>query len=563
MKDFTLHQYTERAELLLDQAKKTFSDLHISADDLPQNMRPAEGAIKLVFVGQYSSGKSSIIKMLSGIDTDIGAAITTQEAKSYDWNGMEIIDTPGIHTKLRPDHDAIAYDEISHAALLVFVVTNEGFSDDIGKHFRKLAIEQKRASNMVLVVNKMDRTEGGNSTAQQQILLPDIRQVIEPYKPEDLYLSFLSTQSYEESLAEKDEKIRQELLEESGRATFIKNLNDFVRAKKVTSRLQRPLYTLKDSLEKALGTSANIDAKTLDSTEELAKRLLRILDNAETDCMDKIEDLAQNCQIEIKKAGREAARFLDEARSEEDVKEALDVAVEKAQKSTDVCQKAITEAIKDMTDKITKETKKEMDSPFAQEVIELENRPLDLSDTTFKNNLACIKREEGLDADTAFGMTGTTLSWGATQTGLAEISGSLLNDGIKKLGKTLGIEIAQLGGTFAKFLNGAFAVGGVLFALYTLYTSEEKQRKNAQELNAAKNKIREKFTDEANATYENLLKVARKTIQELLKKGRTPLNEKLQEVKELRSLQEMRKEKLSSLLDAGEQLMKEIEAAMS
>lgn len=563
MKDFTLHQYTERAELLLDRAKKTFSDLHISADDLPQNMRPAEGAIKLVFVGQYSSGKSSIIKMLSGIDTDIGAAITTQESKSYDWNGMEIIDTPGIHTKLRPDHDEIAYDEISHAALLVFVVTNEGFSDDIGKHFRKLAIEQKRASNMVLVVNKMDRTEGGNSIAQQQILLPDIRQVIEPYKPEGLYLSFLSTQSYEESLAEKDEKIRQELLEESGRDTFIKNLNDFVSAKKVTARLQRPLYKLKDSLEKALGTSANIDAKTLDSTEELAKRLLRILDNAETDCMDKIEDLAQNCQIEIKKAGREAARFLDEARSEEDVKKALDVAVEKAQKSTDVCQKAITEAIKDMTDKITKEIKKEMDSPFAQQVIELENRPLDLSDTTFKNNLACIKREEGLDADTAFGLTGTTLSWGATQTGLAEISGSLLNDGIKKLGKTLGIEIAQLGGTFAKFLNSAFAIGGVLCALYTLYTSEEKQRKNAQELNAAKNKIREKFTDEANATYENLLKVARETIQELLEKGSTLLDEKLQEVKKQRSLQEMRKEELSALLDAEEQLMKEIEAAMS
>ena len=563
MKDFTLHQYTERAELLLEQAKKTFSELHISADDLPQNMRPAEGAIKLVFVGQYSSGKSSIIKMLSGIDTDIGAAITTQESKSYDWNGMEIIDTPGIHTELRPDHDKIAYNEIGHAALLVFVVTNEGFSDDIGEHFRKLAIEQKRASNMVLVVNKMDRTEGGNSTEQQQILLPDIYQVIEPYKPENLYLSFLSTQSYEESLAEKDEKIRQELLEESGRDTFIKNLNDFVSAKKVTSRLQEPLYKLEASLEKALGTSVDIDAETLDGTEELVKRLLRISDNAETDCMDKIEDLAQNCQIEIKKAGREAALFLDEACSEESLKDALDAAVEKAQKSTKACQEAITDAIRDMTDKITKEIKKEFDSPFAQQVIALENRPLDLSDTTFKNNLACIKREEGLDADTAFGLTGTALSWGASQIGLADVSIATINNTMKSIGKTLGIEIAQLGGTFAKFLSGAFAVGGFLCVLYTLYTSEEKQRKNAQKLNAAKNKIREKFTDEANATYENLLKVARETIQELLKKGRTPLNEKLQEIEKQRSLQEMRKEELSALLDAEKQLMKEIEAAMS
>lgn len=57
--------------------------------------------------------------MISGIETEIGAGITTQESHVYKWNDLEIIDTPGIQTGLRADHDEITYDQISKAALLV------------------------------------------------------------------------------------------------------------------------------------------------------------------------------------------------------------------------------------------------------------------------------------------------------------------------------------------------------------------------------------------------------------------------------------------------------------
>ena len=83
-------------------------------------------SIRLVFAGQYSAGKSSILKMLTGrTDIAIGAGITTQQAHTYNWNGIEVIDTPGIHTELRPDHDEISYEAIASADMLVFVVTNE------------------------------------------------------------------------------------------------------------------------------------------------------------------------------------------------------------------------------------------------------------------------------------------------------------------------------------------------------------------------------------------------------------------------------------------------------
>lgn len=68
--------------------------------------------IRLVFAGQYSAGKSSITLLTGRDDIAIGGGITTQESHSYEWKGLEVIDTPGIHTELRPDHDEISYAQI-------------------------------------------------------------------------------------------------------------------------------------------------------------------------------------------------------------------------------------------------------------------------------------------------------------------------------------------------------------------------------------------------------------------------------------------------------------------
>ena len=53
------------------------------------------------------------------------ADIATDKTSSYDWNGIKIIDTPGLFTD-RQDHDAITYDAIDKADLLVFSLTYSG-----------------------------------------------------------------------------------------------------------------------------------------------------------------------------------------------------------------------------------------------------------------------------------------------------------------------------------------------------------------------------------------------------------------------------------------------------
>ncbi|MDZ5044232.1 GTPase, partial [Clostridium perfringens] len=193
-----------------------------------------KNTIKLVFTGQYSAGKSSIIRMLTGReDITVGAGITTQKAHIYEWNGLEIVDTPGIHTQLRPDHDEISYDAIASADMLVFVVTNELFDSHLAQHFRKLAIDKDKAGEMILVVNKMERSSEGNTLVQQSVIREDLRKVIEPYTPEELNLCFLDAESYLDSLEERDEDIElaNELFSRSGYTDFIETLNYFVKKK--------------------------------------------------------------------------------------------------------------------------------------------------------------------------------------------------------------------------------------------------------------------------------------------------------------------------------------------
>ena len=121
-------EYSSRISNLKERVKETYREADIDFN----YKESASEKIRLVFAGQYSAGKSTIISMLTGRDDiEIGAAITTQDARVFDWNGIEITDTPGIHTKLRHDHDEITYEAIAAADLLVFVITNELFDSYI------------------------------------------------------------------------------------------------------------------------------------------------------------------------------------------------------------------------------------------------------------------------------------------------------------------------------------------------------------------------------------------------------------------------------------------------
>lgn len=138
---FELSQFGLRGSELLKRGREvlegaTDEKIRTLAERVPAKIVEPVEAPRVVFTGQYSAGKSSLLRVITGReDIRIGAGITTDEVAEYHWNGIEVVDTPGIHTQLRPDHDDIAYKAIASAHLLVFVITNELMDSHMAGHF--------------------------------------------------------------------------------------------------------------------------------------------------------------------------------------------------------------------------------------------------------------------------------------------------------------------------------------------------------------------------------------------------------------------------------------------
>ena len=255
MSKVEIHDWARRGHGLLGRVASTIEtapsdQVRSLLTRLPRNVVPEDGAVRIVFAGQYSAGKSSLLKVMTGNeDIEVGASITTQETHEYDWNGVSIVDTPGVHTELRPDHDAVTYEAISGADLLVFVVTNELFDSHLASHFRKLAIDRDKAHEMLLVVNKMRRCAGGNTPAAQEVVREDLRRVLAPFTPEQLRLSFIDAEAALEAASEADGDVAGILARKSGFNAFLHEFNEFVRDKGLAGRYTTSLYTIEQVLQ--------------------------------------------------------------------------------------------------------------------------------------------------------------------------------------------------------------------------------------------------------------------------------------------------------------------------
>ena len=224
-------------ELAKEASKITFSG---EASDRP--------ALNIAVIGQYDAGKSTIISALTGRkDVVIDADVSTDKITAYDWNGIILLDTPGIYSGYQ-EHDEITYAAIDRADLLVFVITNELFDDTIGKHFRELAFNRNKAKEILLVINKM-----GQDPGTPEVKIPDIEKVISPLKIDDLPIVFIDSKSYLEAEYAFNEEEKEELIKISNFNQFITALNFFVEDKGLVGRLTTPLFVLRTIAEQALG----------------------------------------------------------------------------------------------------------------------------------------------------------------------------------------------------------------------------------------------------------------------------------------------------------------------
>ena len=425
--------YSQRSKELLQQAndllKQAGKDSFIKPSD--------EGVIRLVFAGQYSAGKSTIIKNLTGrTDIRTGGGITTEEVQEYDWNGIKIIDTPGIHTEQRPDHDEKSYQAILALDMLVFVVTNELFDYHIAEHFRKLAIDKDKAGEMILVINKMDRTSGGNTAAHRNVIREDIKKVIDPYTPEELHLCFLDSDAYAESLVVRadDPEEADELLAESGYPLFIDTINDFVKQKKVASKLTTDLYQIDKLLdEEIIAAEPELENDKFSAEEEFYRQLRYEMITGKDRLKREIKDLYSDSAMKIRQLGQDAADLLAEGCKQNEVEMSWEKKIDEANGIIDSCQTQAVAVLENGLKELNSSIEGITSSEFAVELAKETLDDFELTSDEVRGNFDEARHQAQSIGDKVVRYAHKSGA-SANSMKLSDISGSKIHDFVLKAG---------------------------------------------------------------------------------------------------------------------------------
>lgn len=526
-------EYTKRGKEL---KKRALSALKDSGVDFSVNRD--EDEIKLVFAGQYSAGKSSIIKMLTGrSDIDVGAGITTQETHSYEWNGLLVIDTPGIGTEIRIDHDEISYKAINAADMLVFVVTNELFDSHLAEHFRKLAIEKDKAGEMILVINKMERTSEGNTTTQQDVIREDLRNVLKPYTPEQLNLCFLDAESYLETIDEDDPEIIHELTARSGYSNFIDTLNRFVSEKSLSSKLTTELYMLDEQLEKAIESlkPQSID-EDIDALEENYLQQRHVLIDARIRLQQEVKDIFTDAGSRIRELGLDSANLLSDGCKQNEVEFELEKYVRQADDTMDKAQQDATQVIEARLTEMGKKLDSIENSEFTKE---LKTRLSGKFDGLPEN----VKKALG-SAIPGLQKLGEVVTGNAYKAGVAgglslsNFSGSNIHNIVLKAGRAIGYKFKPW--QAIKITKGVAVAGRVLgiVGVGLSVFMQIKEDADADRISADLKKNRQVIRSQFNTAANEFEDFGRRYIEDNVVNSLAPsisdLDEKIYEIRETR-----------------------------
>lgn len=529
-------EFSQRSLQLKAKVQKIFSQAGMELD-IRDN---STSSIRLVFAGQYSAGKSSILKMLTGkTDIAIGAGITTQQAHTYNWNGLEVIDTPGIHTELRPDHDEISYEAIASADMLVFVVTNELFDAYIADHFRKLAIDKDKAGEMILVVNKMERAADGNSSAQRDIIREDLQKVLSPYTPEQLNLSFLDAESYLDGIAEQgnDAELAEELIERSGYSTFVETLNRFVDTKSLSSKLTTDLYMIDEQIEKAIKTlqPEALDSD-IDALEESFIQQRHVLIEARGRMQQEVKDIYISTSSRIRDIGLDAANLLIDGCKQDEVESELRKAIQQANDLIEKSQAEALEVISARLNEIGQQLETIENSEFSRNLKSRLSGKFD----GFPEGIQRILTNAGY----GFQKAGQVVLNNAYKVGaqgglkLTNFSGSTIHQMVLKIGRSIGYKFKPW--QAIKFTRGIAIGGQVLGALgvgvtvFMQIKADKDEQRVREDLKNNRQNIRSQFNMVANELEDFARQYIKDNVDRSLEPSILTIDRNIQEIRDSR-----------------------------
>ncbi|MCQ2132129.1 MAG: 50S ribosome-binding GTPase [Bacteroidaceae bacterium] len=526
--------------------------------------------VRIVFAGQYSAGKSSILSILTGEKLEVGQGVTTSQCNFLDWNGIEVVDTPGIHTQKRPDHDEITYNAMSEADLLVFVCTAEGFSEGLGSHFRKLLVEKGKGNEMMLVFNKMESSKYGNTKeGQEEFFKCDVDPVISTeYTAEDLFVTYVDTYSYLDSL-EADGEERDMLLEMSGFNDLFDNINKFIEKKKVLGKCTTSLYKLEQMLSEALSEFKTGDV-CIDGSLNLLNQQRKALVEAKEHIKAESYNIIRRNTQQVRNWGYDIANQLSSSDSENDVNARLK---EKY----------------DCTDSVYQQAAKELEDVIRYENNELQKFASKIEKSEFASSLkSAIERKIGdikMSQKTASqlksgavkaGEAGKWLSKFATgknaESGwnaifkLGTYSGSDAHQAVLKVGHFFGhkfkpweaVKTASKIGKFGKILG----VGGALLGVGLQIWDDHQESQAEKQLISYRSDIRNTFGEAANVIEMRFDEDTQTWVEETLMPKISEIDGQIKEIEVNQNIKEKEFSVYKDLLARTRSLIEEVQKSI-
>ncbi|CAH2606006.1 GTPase domain-containing protein (plasmid) [Rhodovastum atsumiense] len=230
-----------------------------------------EAPLRIALIGEFSAGKSSIIKALTGADVLIDADVATTEEQSVEWRGLHLTDTPGIQADGGPNaHDGISRRATVCADLVLFVVTNELFNPRLATHLRFVLDPEGMGlvGKTAIVINKMDR-----ETNPQETLLAEVQKVLGPHQDVPIFLC--AAAKFLQAAEQPTEQLQARFLRQSRIDELVTGINAFVEQSGAMGRLRTPLQIADEALDAVVGAETQTEDDRVGV--EMVRRQRRVL----------------------------------------------------------------------------------------------------------------------------------------------------------------------------------------------------------------------------------------------------------------------------------------------
>lgn len=340
--------------------------------------------IRIAFVGQYNSGKSTIISAITGNkDIEIDSNVATDVVAEYKWENIVLVDTPGILAGKNEQHDERTKEELAKCDLIVYVLTSQLFDDIIFENFIDLAYNQNLNDKMIIAINKMSMEAGEFDKLTENYKESIVNVFNERGYHFNFDVVFLDALDYIDGKESNDD----EFIKLSNFETFVATLNRFVEEKgQIKKVFDTPIRALKAKVADI--AISQIDPALKDLLDQHSNRVKKY----KREIQREIQSLTLDFKTEINRKGLAVSNQIGVLGGDEYTNE-VEMFETSIKKNLLELSKRIEDTIKDNYDELMQSLEeygsKDSISLFEQNLmskIQLESIPAEI-----KNNLKLQK----------------------------------------------------------------------------------------------------------------------------------------------------------------------------